>query len=79
MTNRNQVVTGLIAGALVGTALGMLFAPKTGKETRQIVGLKTSAIKAKAGDYFTVIRNKIRKGDEMESLNGASHREEVSL
>lgn len=79
MTSRNQIVTGIIAGALVGTALGLLVAPKTGKETRQIVLTKGTAIKNKAGDYFTIIRNRMRKGDEVESLNGASHQEEVSL
>ena len=79
MTTRNQIVTGIIAGALAGTVLGLLVAPKTGKETRQIVALRGSAIKSKAGDYFTVIRNKMRKGDEVESLNGASRQEEVSL
>ena len=79
MTTRNQIVTGIIAGALVGTALGLLVAPKTGKETRQLVAMRGSAIKTKAGDYFTVIRNRMKKGDEVESLNGAAHQEEVSL
>lgn len=79
MTTRNQIVTGIIAGALVGTALGLLVAPKTGKETRQFVAMRGSAIKTKAGDYFTVIRNRMKKGDEVESLNGATHQEEVSL
>ena len=79
MTSRNQIVTGIIVGALVGTVLGLLVAPKTGKETRQIVATKGSAIKSKAGDYFTVIRNKMKKNVEMESLNGASHQEEATL
>ena len=79
MTTRNQILTGIIAGALVGAALGLLVAPKTGKETRQIVAMRGSAIKTKAGDYFTIIRNKMKKGDEVESLNGATHQEEVSL
>ncbi len=79
MTTRNQIVTGIIAGALVGTALGLLVAPKTGKETRQIVAMKGVALKNKAGDYFTIIRNRMKKGDEAESLNGAAHQEEVSL
>ena len=79
MTTRNQIVTGIIAGALVGTALGLLVAPKTGKETRQLVAMRGSAIKTKAGDYFTIIRNRMKKGDEVESLNGTTHQEEVSL
>ena len=59
--------------------MGLLVAPKTGKETRQIVVTKGSAIKSKAGDYFTIIRNRMKKSDEVESLNGASRQEEVSL
>ena len=79
MTTRNQIVTGIIAGALVGTALGLLVAPKTGRETRQIVATRGSAFKTKAGDYFTIIRNRMKKTNEVESLNGASHQAEVSL
>ncbi|PKB78716.1 MAG: hypothetical protein BZY88_17030 [SAR202 cluster bacterium Io17-Chloro-G9] len=72
-------MTGIIAGALVGTALGLLVAPKTGKESREIVANRTAAFRSKAGDYITIIRNKMRKSDEMEAVNGASHLEEVSL
>ena len=71
MTTR-KIVAGIVAGALVGTALGLLVAPKTGRETRQIVGMRTSDIKSKANDYFTVIRSKMKSGEEVESLNGAS-------
>ena len=79
MTTRNQLMTGIVAGALVGTALGMLFAPKTGKETRQVLALKTGAMKTKAGDYITTIRNKVKKGEEVETLNGAAHQEEAKI
>ena len=51
MTSRNQVVTGIIAGALLGSAVGLLFAPKTGRETREIVGGRSSVLKTKAGDF----------------------------
>ena len=78
MTVPNKMVTGVVAGVVVGAALGLLFAPKTGKETRQIVGLKTNAMRTKAGDYVTSIRNKIKKGGEIETLNGAAHHEEAA-
>ena len=79
MTNRNQVVTGIIAGALLGSAVGLLFAPKAGRETREIVGTRSTAIKTKAGDYFSVIRNKLKRAEEMESLNGAADPKEINL
>ena len=71
MTTR-KILAGIVAGALVGTVLGLLVAPKTGRETRQIVGMRTSDIKSKANHYFTVIRSKMKSGEEVESLNGAS-------
>jgi gas vesicle protein len=37
--------TGVIVGAVVGVALGLLFAPQSGKETRELV--KTKAVQAK--------------------------------
>lgn len=79
MTTHNQIMAGVVAGAVVGTALGVLFAPKTGKETRQIVSIKTNAMRTKAGDYITSIRNKMKKGGEIETLNGAAHHEEAAI
>ena len=79
MTTRNQVVTGIIAGALLGSAVGLLFAPKTGRETREIVGVRSSVLKTKAGDYFSVIRSKLKRAEGMESLNGASDSKEINL
>ena len=49
------MVTGLVAGALVGAAAGILLAPKSGKETRKIVGKK-------AGKYVGTVRQKFSKG-----------------
>ena len=45
MMSRNQIVSGIIAGALAGTVLGLLVAPKTGKESRQLVATRGSAMK----------------------------------
>ena len=47
----NSLIAGVITGALVGTAAGILLAPKTGKESRQIVKSKATDFKVKAGDY----------------------------
>lgn len=34
MTNASKIVTGFIAGTVLGTALGILIAPKKGSKTR---------------------------------------------
>ena len=35
---------GLLTGAVIGGALGLLFAPQSGKETRQMIKEKTSGV-----------------------------------
>lgn len=47
----DKFVTGLLAGALIGTAIGMLMAPKPGSETRQIV-------RERAGEYLETARER---------------------
>ncbi len=37
MKTRNKVALGLVGGMLVGALGGMLFAPKSGKETRHVI------------------------------------------
>ncbi len=49
-----QLIRGLIAGTLVGAAIGLLFAPKAGKETREVVRSKTGA-------YATALRERFRR------------------
>jgi gas vesicle protein len=56
--NRNEVSTlgiGLGVGLVVGAILGILFAPQSGKETRELV-------KGKAHDFDVAIRSKIGHG-----------------
>ncbi|MFQ6027018.1 MAG: YtxH domain-containing protein [Dehalococcoidia bacterium] len=62
--NTGRFVTGLVAGALVGTSIGLLSAPKPGKETRQ-------AVREKAEGYVTSIRERRRKHQTAESEAGA--------
>ena len=66
MVDRNQLLTGLIAGVVVGTVTGLLLAPKTGKETRQIVVARAGEVQGKAGQYATSVREKLRRGQRGE-------------
>lgn len=42
--------TGFILGAVVGVAIGFLYAPKPGKETRELLKEKAEKTKAKASE-----------------------------
>ncbi len=43
MMNR-KLVAGVLSGAVLGTAIGLLTAPKSGKDTRQIVHNKAGSL-----------------------------------
>ncbi len=61
MSTANKFLIGLLTGAAVGAAAGILMAPKVGKETRQIVGERATQAKQKAGDYVGALRQRIKK------------------
>ncbi len=60
--------SGIVAGAIVGTIAGMMFAPRPGKETRRIVVNRAGKIQIRAGDYIDNLRDKFRKGPSPETL-----------
>jgi gas vesicle protein len=68
MKNRNKIITGLLGGVLIGAIAGLLFAPKTGKETRETVGGRANDWRDRAGDYIGNLSEKIRKGRETETI-----------
>ncbi len=72
MTKSNKLITGLVAGALVGAAAGLLFAPKPGKESRTIVGTKAGEIRNKTGEYIGTVKEKIRKSRSTDSVEEPS-------
>ena len=61
MSRTNQVVTGLVAGAAVGAAVGLLFAPKPGKVTRRFVAIRAARMRWKTGGYVVALRQRMRK------------------
>ena len=73
MAKPNNLITGIITGALVGTVIGLLFAPKTGKETRDIVATRAGVIRQKAGDYVGNLRDKMRRGSSLEDSEETSN------
>ncbi len=57
---RNKLVIGLVAGATIGAVAGLLFAPKPGKESRQIVASRSEGIRHKSGGYLHKMRSWIK-------------------
>jgi len=73
MTTRNNLVTGLIAGAAVGTVAGLLFAPRPGKQTRHLVAARTGDLRKKAGDYAGSLRHRSGKGESAQAVGESSN------
>ena len=61
MDNGKKLMTGLVAGALVGAVAGMLLAPKSGKENRKIVGEKAAKIRSRASGAIGSVKSRIKK------------------
>jgi gas vesicle protein len=73
--NHDHVVgfaIGLLAGAVIGGVVALLYAPKTGKETRQLIKDKATevvdTVKEKTGEVVDNVKDKAyearRKGQE---------------
>ena len=58
MVSRNNLITGLIAGAAVGAVAGVLLAPKSGEVTRRFMGMRANRMRRKAGDYIDALRRR---------------------
>jgi gas vesicle protein len=52
----SSFLIGFIIGAVAGVAIGFLYAPKAGKETRALLKEKAGEIKNKAGELFSRVR-----------------------
>lgn len=49
-------LTGLILGAVVGLAIGFLYAPKSGKETRELLKEKAVVVKERATEIAKKVK-----------------------
>jgi len=50
---------GFILGTVVGVAVGMLYAPRPGAETRAMLYDKADEVKEKVGEAVDVVKHKI--------------------
>jgi gas vesicle protein len=62
--NGGEYLKGLIVGGLIGSVIGILFAPKSGRETRQEINRRADALIAKAKEEYEVALEKTKKAYE---------------
>jgi len=65
----NNLITGLIIGGAIGTITGLLFAPRTGKETRGTVKKTLDALPQLSDDLLTT--NQLRAKRWSKSMGGS--------
>jgi gas vesicle protein len=58
----NSFLIGFILGAVAGVAVGFLYAPKAGKETRAILKEKAGELKEKASEMISRATKDTGKG-----------------
>ncbi len=63
----SRFAAGLIIGSLAGTAAGMMFAPRTGRETRD-------SVRSQTGHYVGTLRERFKRNS---SANGLQDRSEA--
>jgi gas vesicle protein len=57
----SSFLVGFIIGAVAGLAVGFLYAPKAGKETRALLKEKAGQLKDKAGEIISRTREPEKK------------------
>lgn len=60
MANRSDFMAGFILGGLLGTALALLFAPRTGEETRDRLWDSTEEARDRARERADEVLKKVR-------------------
>jgi gas vesicle protein len=71
--NNRDLLAGLLIGGLIGTALGILNAPKSGKETRDEIASKAKELLDKAKKEYeeTIERSKAAYEAAVKHLKGS--------
>ena len=65
MSNRvDDFIKGLLVGGLIGAAIGILYAPKSGKETREDLSRKAEELIEKAKEEYELALEKSKKAYE---------------
>ena len=59
MVKGNRMVTGFILGAAAGAAVGIMIAPKAGRETREILRHRAGKVQHRAGAALGTLRSRI--------------------
>lgn len=66
--SNGKVFLGVVAGTALGATLGLLFAPKSGRETRQEISDKTNEyadeIKRNVNEYVDTIKERFESAKE---------------
>ena len=68
MTVNQRIIAGLGTGVIIGAAAGLLLAPKTGTETRNMVANRTGGLRHKAAHYFGNLRREKVNGKSAEKV-----------
>ena len=72
--------TGFVVGGMVGAIAGILFAPKSGEETRALIGEKTGEWRDRAEELAESAQYRVRSAvDEGRSAAAAVRRDSLDL
>lgn len=66
--NKSELLAGLIIGGLIGITLGILFAPKSGKESREDIARKADELMDKAKEGYEKATEKCAEVTGVESF-----------
>lgn len=79
--NSGKVLLGVLAGVAAGAALGILFAPAKGSDTRRKIAVKgedyADSLKTQFNDLLTTISENFQK-DKLDTLNFEEQGKSVS-